>query len=115
MTAWPASLPQDVLLGGYSEAPQDTAIRSAVSYGPDKVRRRTTAVITHVTMKLRLTTAQVATLETFYNDTIQIAGPVDWIHHRTRAAAAYRFLSPPTFVPYGAGYWSATLEMELLP
>lgn len=115
MTAWPASLPQEPLLGGYQEIPQDTAIRSGMSYGPDKVRRRTTAVIRHITIRQRMTTAQVATLETFYYDTIQVSGVVDWIHHRTRAAAEYRFLAPPEYAPYGNGFWSVTMSLELLP
>ena len=115
MTAWPASLPQNVLLSGYTEEPLDTAIRSGMSYGPDKVRRRTTAAITKVQVQMRMTTAQVSALETFYYDTIQVSGVVDWIHHRTRAAAEYRFLSPPRFRPYGRGYWGVTLDLELLP
>jgi len=115
MTAWPASLPQDTLKDGYREEPLDTAIRSGMSYGPDKVRRRTTTVIRRVTIPLRMTTAQVSALETFYYDTIQVSGVVDWINHRTRAAAEYRFLSPPTYQPYGAGWWAVVLSMEILP
>ena len=115
MTAWPASLPQDALMSGYREESIDTAIRSGMSYGPDKVRRRTTAVIRQVVIPLRMTTAQVSTLETFYFDTIQVSGVVDWINHRTRAAAEYRFLAPPKYQPYGGGWWAVQLEMEILP
>lgn len=115
MTAWPASLPQDSLRDGYREEPLDTAIRSGMSYGPDKVRRRTTTVIRRVSIPMRMTTAQVSDLETFYYDTIQVTGVVDWINHRTRAAAQYRFLGPPQYQPYGAGYWAVLLEMEILP
>lgn len=115
MTAWPASLPQDALMDGYLEEPLDTAIRSGMSYGPDKVRRRTTAVIRRVVIPLRMSTAQVSALETFYYTTIQVTGVVDWINHRTRAAAEYRFLRPPQYQPYGAGFWAVQLEMEILP
>lgn len=115
MTAWPATLPQDCLMAGYVEEPQDTAIRSAMSYGPDKVRRRTTAVITRIQIPMRMSTAQVALLDTFYYDTIQVTGVVDWIHHRTRASAQYRFLAPPKRQPYGGGYWAVLMDMELLP
>jgi len=115
MTAWPSSLPQDSLRDGYREEPIDTAIRSGMSYGPDKVRRRTTTVIRRVSIPMRMTTTQVSDLETFYYETIQVAGVVDWINHRTRAAAQYRFLGPPQYQPYGAGYWAVLLEMEILP
>lgn len=115
MTAWPASLPQETLRAGYLEDPVDTAIRSPMGYGPDKVRRRTTTAITMFTLTLRMTTAQVATLDAFYYDTIKVSGVVDWIHHRTRASARYRFLSPPQYSPYGGGFWAVVLNLELIP
>lgn len=115
MTAWPASLPQNALMGGYVEEPLDTAIRSGMSYGPDKVRRRTTAVIRRVVIPLRMTTAQVSALETFYYTTIQVSGVFDWVNHRTLAAAVYRFLRPPAYQPYGGGWWLVNLDLEILP
>lgn len=115
MTDWPVTLPQNAMMGGFAQSQVDNSIRSSMSYGPDKVRRRTTAALKTSAIPLRMTTAQLALLDTFYNDTIQVSGQFDWIDHVTQSAATYRFLRPPTIEPYGGGLWYVLVDLEMLP
>lgn len=115
MTTWPTSLPQDPLQRGFSQQQVDNSVRSQMGYGPDKLRRRTSAATKNVPMVIKVDQTQYAALETFYNTTIAVTGVVDWKDHITGAAAQYRFLKPPTYTPAEPGYWYASLEMEMLP
>jgi len=115
MTAWLSTLPQNVNMNGYQEEPVDNTIRSSMSYGPDKIRRRTTSVIFNCVMPMVLTTAQTALLDTFYYTTLEQVGTFTWKNHRTQAAATYRFRSPPVYQTLGKGLWSTALQLELLP
>lgn len=116
---WPASLPQSPLRASYSQTRNDSVIRSSVGYGPDKLRRRTTADIKNVQIELVLTIAQVETLQTFYDDTIGAVGIVDWVNHLSSSSplpsAQYRFTTPPEFRKTDSDDWSCTFSMELLP
>lgn len=115
MTAWLSTLPQDAIMSGYEEKPVENTIRSAMSYGPDKVRRRVTAEIFQCAIPLILTTAQTQLLDTFYYTTLEVVGTFTWKNHRTQAAATYRFLSAPVYKPIGNGKWQTVLALELLP
>ncbi len=59
----------------------------------------------------------MATLDDFYASTL--AGGAlqfDWVHPRTSAALAYRFVEPPAYAPVARGrLWTATLKLEVLP
>lgn len=115
MSTWPVTLPQDPELNGLQISQKDNSIRSGMSYGPDKVRRRTTSAITIVSFAMTLTTTEVGYLNTFYNDTIEVSGRFTWVDHLTGAAADYRFLQPPVFSPYGGDLWTVSFNMEQLP
>lgn len=115
MTDWPASLPQDALLNGFAHDDLDNTIRSSMSYGPDKVRRRTTASIAHVTVPLVMTKTQLAALKTFYETTLQVTGQFTWKNHITQASINYRFRTPPAYRPIRGDLWAVTLELETMP
>lgn len=115
MTAWPSTLPQTPLRNGFSQSQQDNAIRSAMSYGPDKVRRRTTVAIKQVSVNLILSQSQVAELDTFYNTTLDVAGSFDWTDHVSGQSATYRFMQPPAYAPTGKQLWATSLQLEIVP
>lgn len=115
MAVWPPSLPQQVLASDYTEAADANTIRSEIDVGPAKLRRRYTAEIKVFQIGLVLTSAQVATLETFYDVTIGAVDAFDWAHPRTLAAASLRFRSRPEYRAIGAGYFRASFALELLP
>jgi len=114
---WPATLPQEPLAQGFNERAPDTVIRSAMEAGPPKVRRRFTAGIRLIDCQVRLTPAQVETLDSFFDSTI--AGGAlsfDWKHPRTGAAVTYRLVEPPSYTPVARGtLWQASLRLEVLP
>ena len=113
---WPASLPQVPNARGYSEAPPDSTIRTSMGYGPDKVRRRTTANARVFVAPLIVNKTQVATLDAFYLDTL--GGGVDefdWVNPRTGSAATLRFQASPQYTNIGADEYSVTLSLEELP
>lgn len=116
MATWPTSLPQRPLADSYSEAAEPSTIRTAMEIGPAKMRRRYTSEIKLFTMEFLMSTAQVATFETFFVTTLA-AGSLtfDWINHRTDAAVIYRFTARPTIQPQAPGYWLVSAELEITP
>ena len=114
---WPASLPQEPLAQGFSEQAPNTVIRSQMEVGPPKVRRRFTAGVRNIECQLRLTPAQVDTLDAFFGSTV--AGGAlsfDWKHPRGGTVVTFRFVEPPAYAPVARGtLWQATLRLEILP
>lgn len=119
---WPPSLPQSPMLEDLVEQPPDLALRSSVDRGPAKVRLRSLADVTRFSIGLKLTRAQVATLDTFYRTT-SAGGTLafEWIHHRTGNQIDYRFTEPPAFKPLAprqsgaTEYWRADFAIESIP
>ncbi len=114
---WPASLPQEPLTQGFSEQAPSTAIRSQMEAGPPKVRRRFTAGVRNIECQLRLTPAQVDTLDAFFGSTVAGGAlPFDWKHPRGGTAVTFRFVEPPSYTPVARGtLWQASLRLEILP
>lgn len=110
---WPASLPQVPLLRGFSQVPNDNVIRTAMSYGPPKQRKRVTNDLYSVSIALVLTPAQMATLDNFYKDTG--AQPFNWKNFQDdpKTTAVYLFTAPPMPTPVGRGFWRVTLQLEM--
>ena len=112
MATWPLSLPQRVLLSDFVESADANVIRFETEYGPAKLRRRATRETGVYQIGMVMTTAQVATLETFYLDTLGQVDVFDWVNHRTLVAADYRFRSRPEKRPVGGGFWRVTFTLE---
>jgi hypothetical protein len=112
---WPASLPQDLEQAGHFEAAPDTVIRSEMSTGAQKIRRRFTAAPVPIPGKQLMTTAQVATLRTFYVTTLGGGAlPFDWKLPRTGTTTTFRFLKPPKWSP-ASPLWEVQLALEAMP
>jgi len=93
---WPATLPQTVDRDGYDETFVDTTIRTQMDAGEPKTRRRFTAGIQPIVIRLRLTDTQVTTLETFFKtDTASGSLPFNWTHPRKGTAVVMKFKGPP--------------------
>lgn len=120
MSSWPGSLPQTPLNAGYSRSFVDNTIRSQVGYGPDRVRRRTTAAIERVQMSFVFTESELATFRTFHVTTLQHGSlPFDWVDHISttspQAAAVYRFVDPPLVTAIEKQLYNVALSLEILP
>jgi len=116
MAAWPGTLPTNLLLNGYEETLPDNLIRTQMSIGPPKSRKRSTAAVTSIIGRTLLTTAQAATLTTFFQTTTDYgADSWTWTHPRTGAAVTLRFVSPPVLSAVSGGHYYVDLALEILP
>jgi hypothetical protein len=115
--SWPLSLPQFVLAAGYGESPPNTVIRTEMSAGPAKVRRRSTAGVRPIACQVRLSHAQRAILDAFFvDDTKSGSLAFDWLHPITRAPVEARFVEPPAYSVSGSSvHVIAALSLEILP
>lgn len=117
MASWPSSLPEDLLIDGYSETLPDTTIRSNMEVGPAKVRRRISYNVTPVEGRIFVSTDQAATLATFYNDTLGGGSlAFSMTHPRTNVISSFRFTSSPKITAdNSSNYWFIDLNLEIIP
>jgi hypothetical protein len=115
MATWPASLPYPAL-NTLKETPPENTIRTQMEKGPAKLRRRTTANVRPLSFTLKLTPAQVTTLDDFFTTTT-FSGAVEftYTHPRTGASVTARFTEPPTYSEVGGAIYNAAVALEILP
>lgn len=111
---WPNTLPCP-MMAGYSETIIPNVIRSDMDTGPDKVRRRSTAVVTQLTFNLNLTREQSVILDDFYFDTT-LSGTLafNFYHLRKMETVECRFVDAPA-LSSRSGYYIAQIKLEVLP
>jgi hypothetical protein len=113
---WPDTLPQQLLVDGYSQSLADTTIKSEMDAGPAKVRRRYTAGVEPVSGMMLLTETQLGTLRTFYEDTL-LGGSLrfSWTKPPAHSTACeMRFTAPPSWTGK-KGLYEIQLSLEILP
>lgn len=117
---WPPSLPTAPTPQGYAEDGGAHIARAPMDAGPPKMRKLgTRADLMPITF--RLTTAQVATFETFVKTTT--GGGVkrfNFTHPRTAASKEVRFVPEQDGKIYrityiGPGLWLVAMTFEVLP
>jgi hypothetical protein len=115
MPAWPSEFPA-ALVDGFRETVPDNTLRSDMDQGPAKVRQRFTAAVRRLTVSYLLSKAQVASLETFYNQILS-GGSLrfDYIHPRSGASVSCRFRQPPVYNGMNGKYFRVNVELEVLP
>ncbi len=111
---WPEELPLAPLAERYQEVLPDTTLRSKVEQGPAKVRQRTTAGMSELSVSYLLSRVQVELLEAFYSETLG-GGAVRFAyrHPRRETEVQARFRKPPQLQPRNAQYYLARLELEI--
>lgn len=111
---WPLSLPQTPLLEGYSDQPQDSVIRSAMT-GLTKQRNRYTAILYDVEESYLMTPAQFNTFILFYESTLG-NGAANFLkmHPVSDTTQVYRMTGPYNMEFNGVKY-RVDLKMERLP
>ena len=115
MPTFPASLPVPAI-NTLQESPPVNAMRSQMDKGPDKVRRRTTANVRPLSFNLMLTSAEVATLDTFFvTTTFSGTDKFDYIHPRTGDTVEARFTEPPIYGEQEGVLFNTGLSLEILP
>lgn len=113
---WPDTLPEAPLLDGFHETPPATVIRTEMEQGPAKLRRRTTAGVGKMEMRYLLSKAEVAALESFYQETLG-GGALSFAftHPRTGLSVTCRFTEPPQYATTNGSYFLIALTLETLP
>ncbi len=121
MPTWPASLPQNPLIG-MTGGDDDAVLRTSMDTGPATRRNRFTAITQSVSFPMVLTGTQRVTFETFYRTTLSHGAlSFDWDDPVDDATVSMAFKSPPKWsVVVGDDtpadrVWRATFEMEILP
>lgn len=115
MATWPATLPAPAL-SSLKESPPRNLIRSEMDKGPAKVRRRTTANVRPLSFNLKLTSAEVTTLDTFFVTTVNSgADEFDYTHPRTGDAVTARFVEEPQYSENEGVMYNCAISLEILP
>ena len=110
---WPGTLPQKMQSDGYSESKSDGRLKSEMDAGPPFFRPRFTTTITSFSGNMIMTTAQVATLETFYDTTLTVGVSLfDFPHPRTGATIEVRFSGPYTVGNIGGEEYQVNMQLE---
>ena len=115
MATFPSSLPKPLYVS-YNESAKDVTIRTQMGVGPDKVRRRFTAAVQNLQYTIICSFAELATLETFYDDDTK-GGSLSftYTHPRTSATVTARFTSPPSWRAATPTHFNVSIELEVLP
>lgn len=116
---WPEGLPQEVFGdNGPTYAPQDNLIRTSVTTGPIKRRRRFTAVPSDVTATVEMSEIQIAILEDFVLNKLNEVDQFNWVKFHTGEPAVYQFKdgwASVTLTWYAGDVWTVTMALELMP
>lgn len=116
---WPGTLPTGPNASSYSETPGTNILRSPMDAGPAKMRRRGVRPDT-LGVSYAMTDAQVSTLKTFVETTIQGTARFGWPHPRTGATVEARIVPTNDGGLYSIAYvsedyWLVSLTVEVLP
>jgi 3-isopropylmalate dehydratase small subunit len=115
MATWPATLPA-VIADSYQEIMANNAIRTKMDVGLAKVRKRSTAAPVQFQMAYNMTSAQVTTLETFFNTTINDGvDQFTMANPRTAVSETWRITAPPQVTIVSSPLYRVIITMEKLP
>ena len=119
MDSWPVDLPQDWYMpdNGPDYKPVDNTIRTTVTAGPAKLRRRFTATVENLTLTGTLDHQQVKLLKDFVQVTLQEVNKFGWKDMRTHDSAIYRFPAGWSSVEtqwFAGDIWTVTMQLEML-
>lgn len=113
---WPATIPQKTLAKDFSFSKGNNVIISQVDIGPAKKRRRYTDPIDTFAMSFDMTSAQYATFEAFYENTL-LDGVLtfDQNHPITGVAGEFRIKEGYSTKHLGGDYFRVSMTWEKMP
>ncbi len=119
MPTWPATLPQDIFVG-VRHSRVDAVLRSPVSVGPFKTRRRATVASEPTGVLIKLTNAQRSTFKTFYITTLKEGSDsFDWKDPIDGTTVSFAFLAPSEWTSIGVDsngpIWQSVMSLLILP
>lgn len=115
---WPITLPQKPNTN-YSETDGVLVLRTGMDAGPAKMRRRGSRPST-MQVTFDMSTAQVEILRTFVQDTLKGTARFGFTHPRTNEIVEVRIVPQQEGSLFSVGYilpgfWSVSLQLEVLP
>lgn len=115
MAAYPASLPHLFRLSHQEETLGMDVLRTSMSAGPQKVRRRSSSKPDNLSLGHNaFTEAHKATLIEFFKDTL-FGGALSFsMTPPGGSAGTYRFTAAPKFKPVGDDKYSLSVQLERL-
>ena len=114
---WPATLPQKVERGGYSEGFASTVVRSQTDSGRTKRRQRFLTGPRTLTVLIPMDDAELLIFNAFYEDTIA-HGAVSFTFPHPRLGTDVTVVfreDPEPIVPEGALTYIVVMKLEILP
>lgn len=92
---WPSSVNQRAFIGSYQETPNHNTVSFAPEVGPPMMRRRTSLSTKKLTFDSILSTAECATLESFWRNTLKDGTlPFARVNPRSGITHVYNFSEP---------------------
>lgn len=117
MATWPSTLPRSFEGGGdYQEIPEMTVIRTTMDTGITKIRRRQTRGESKVNGAMLMTTAQVASFVTFFQETVK-GGSIAFSGTLGRLGIiqTYIFAEEPNIRHLGGDIYQIDMRLTVLP
>lgn len=118
--SWPAGLPQNIRIPT-NHQPGEQSIRTQMDAGPNKVRRRYTAVEEPFTTVMVMNGQDYQDFQNFYNTTLE-GGSLrfDWENPVNDNTVEMRFTAPPQGEIISGGSatertWRVQMELEIMP
>lgn len=114
--SWPITLQQLLSEANFGYEISDTAVRTDMDVGPQKVRRRFTRPVNFLTGSIYLTIAQYSIFYTFYNTTLNGGVlPFEFLHPVTKELKEWRFKGGARVSSIGGGNFVVEFTWEELP
>lgn len=110
MAVWPATVP--ILKPGHKESPPERAIRSPMDVGPAKVRKRSSAAVRDIQIRMKLNDSQLQDFDEFYDENETLA--FDFTDPRTDTVKRARFNGRPSY-DMDEALWDVSVSLEYLP
>ena len=115
MAVWPSTLPQNFEPESFQLTYGKNVVRSQMSQGPPKSRRKATSAPQLVKGSMQLTSAQFTTFNTFFKTTLfDGADPFDWTHPVDGGAESIQFTTEPIITSAGGTNYNLDMELEIL-
>jgi hypothetical protein len=115
IASWPATIRQTPDYG-WQETPQRNVVSYKPDVGPPKNRRRSTANGALATGQFSLTSAQYATLMSFYGtDLADGTLPFSWVHPLTGVTYSWTFEAEPQLTATAFDWNTVSISLRRLP
>jgi hypothetical protein len=114
--AWPAQIQDCLEEQGFGLQKGETALRTDMDVGPQKVRRRFTKGVDTITGTIVVNKDQYVIFDAFFSTSL--AGGIlafTFPHPITKVLTNFRFKGPYQLNPAGGGYFNISMVWEKLP